>query len=254
MNQDKLKQMYANGGLLKALLKDPAQRKMAAQMLGGKEYGQGGMMKYANGGPVGPPGKKVPTSQEYVQANMPYYRTEGLVSPEYSGDRYREFVMNQALPQMMENAGVGRFSGMEDQVRRIASGYEPEEGKPFTTMGLQKYIAENLPADPSGVPHYLTRPNSRGETMLGNMFQGMSDYSKGEGVIEEGLYMYDPTTGQRARVTEEMYQQMGSPTEFMSEGERMYLPPAEGSRMYDAYQAAYGNARLSPMRSNVRFR
>lgn len=56
MNQDKLKQMYAEGGLLKALLKDPAQREMARKMLtmeeGGmmKKYRMGGMMKYSEGG------------------------------------------------------------------------------------------------------------------------------------------------------------------------------------------------------------
>ena len=48
---DKLKAMYKSGGLLKALLKDPAQRKMAEGMLkkmamGGKmDYGMGGTMK-----------------------------------------------------------------------------------------------------------------------------------------------------------------------------------------------------------------
>ena len=48
--------MYKSGGLLKALLKDPAQRKMAEGMLknmamGGKmDYGMGGAMKYRMGG------------------------------------------------------------------------------------------------------------------------------------------------------------------------------------------------------------
>lgn len=66
----KLQSMYKSGGLLKALLKDPAQRKMAEGMLkkmamGGKmDYGMGGAMKYRmggkamyeNGGQSGPPG------------------------------------------------------------------------------------------------------------------------------------------------------------------------------------------------------
>jgi len=53
---DKLKAMYAGGGLLKALLKDPKQREMAKGMLnkmemGGKmDYGMGGAMKYRMGG------------------------------------------------------------------------------------------------------------------------------------------------------------------------------------------------------------
>jgi hypothetical protein len=46
MNTDKLKQMYASGGLLRAILKDPKMRQMASEMLSseGKEYGEGGMM------------------------------------------------------------------------------------------------------------------------------------------------------------------------------------------------------------------
>jgi len=61
MMNDKLKKMYASGGLLGALLKDPAQRKMAEDMIqkaeGGmsvKPYRNGGMM-YDNGGQTGPP-------------------------------------------------------------------------------------------------------------------------------------------------------------------------------------------------------
>ena len=56
MMNDKLKAMYAGGGLLKALLKDPKQREMAKGMLnkmemGGKmDYGMGGAMKYRMGG------------------------------------------------------------------------------------------------------------------------------------------------------------------------------------------------------------
>ena len=86
----KLQSMYKSGGLLKALLKDPAQAKMARQMLGSaaegmavnktklgmpgtavpgakNTYGGGGVMKYrmggkamyANGGQNGPPSKSV---------------------------------------------------------------------------------------------------------------------------------------------------------------------------------------------------
>lgn len=45
---DKLKAMYAEGGLLKALLKDPKQREMAKGMI--KEYEEGGKMEYRMGG------------------------------------------------------------------------------------------------------------------------------------------------------------------------------------------------------------
>ena len=54
---DRMKEMYKSGGLLKALLKDPSQRKMAMGILksmaeGGSvgEYGMGGAMKYRMGG------------------------------------------------------------------------------------------------------------------------------------------------------------------------------------------------------------
>jgi hypothetical protein len=51
MNTDKLKQMYASGGLLRAILKDPKMRQMASEMLSseGKEYEEGGMMEYEEG-------------------------------------------------------------------------------------------------------------------------------------------------------------------------------------------------------------
>jgi len=79
MNTDKLKQMYASGGLLRAILKDPKMRQMASEMLSseGKEYGEGGMMKYRDGGPVGPGGKLVPapgtlkTNTDYVRIEEP---------------------------------------------------------------------------------------------------------------------------------------------------------------------------------------
>jgi hypothetical protein len=76
MNQDKLKQMYAEGGLLKALLKDPAQREMARKMLtmeeGGmmKKYRMGGSMEYADGGEVDPP-KGTRMAGEFVSIEEP---------------------------------------------------------------------------------------------------------------------------------------------------------------------------------------
>lgn len=48
MMNDKLKQMYVSGGLIKALLKDPKQREMAKKAI--KEYDGGGMMEYGVGG------------------------------------------------------------------------------------------------------------------------------------------------------------------------------------------------------------
>ena len=43
MMNDKLKQMYASGGMLKALLKDPKQRDMAKKLI--KEFEMGGKME-----------------------------------------------------------------------------------------------------------------------------------------------------------------------------------------------------------------
>lgn len=48
MMNDKLKQMYASGGMLKALLKDPKQRDMAKKLI--KEFEMGGKMEYGEGG------------------------------------------------------------------------------------------------------------------------------------------------------------------------------------------------------------
>ena len=56
---DRMKEMYKSGGLLKALLKDPSQRKMAADMLASNSdsvvdgnAGRGGTKKYVAGGSV----------------------------------------------------------------------------------------------------------------------------------------------------------------------------------------------------------
>lgn len=78
MNTDKLKQMYASGGLLKAILKDPKMRQMASDMLAsdGKKYEEGGMMKYRNGGPVGADGKLTPPPGTVENANTDFVRIE----------------------------------------------------------------------------------------------------------------------------------------------------------------------------------
>jgi len=56
---DRMKEMYRSGGLLKALLKDPSQRKMAADMLASNSdsvvdgnAGRGGTKRYVAGGSV----------------------------------------------------------------------------------------------------------------------------------------------------------------------------------------------------------
>ena len=45
---DKLKAMYAEGGLIEALLKDPKQREMAKGII--EKYDEGGKMEYRMGG------------------------------------------------------------------------------------------------------------------------------------------------------------------------------------------------------------
>lgn len=261
MNQDKLKQMYANGGLLKALLKDPAQRKMAAQMLGGKEYGQGGMMKYANGGPVGPGGKKIPTSQEYVAANMPYYKYGSVTSPDYSGEegreKFKEKVMLQALPQMMLNQMGSSDRTPFRQMEAAMDSYQPGEGESWSVDGLRKHIVNTL-----GPDHRLVRPYGSGSTQrsdIQDMFNNLGEYLDEEGVFEQGLYQVDPATGQETRVTQEMYEQLGSPTEFARVRDenlrsRYYLPSAASELQQRAFNNAYRNPDMSTLSTYARFR
>lgn len=78
MNTDKLRQMYESGGLLRSILKDPKMRQMASDMLSseGKNYEEGGMMKYRDGGPVGPGGRFVPAPGTLENTNTDYVRIE----------------------------------------------------------------------------------------------------------------------------------------------------------------------------------
>ena len=107
MNQDKLKKMYAEGGLLKALLKDPAQREMARKMLtmeeGGmmKKYRMGGSMEYANGGEVEPP-KGTRMAGEYVRIEEPDLR-EAYNSAWASQYGPAETGMRRLSPEQMES-------------------------------------------------------------------------------------------------------------------------------------------------------
>ena len=107
MNQDKLKQMYAEGGLLKALLKDPAQREMARKMLtmeeGGmmKKYRMGGSMEYADGGEVDPP-KGTRVAGEFVRIEEPDLRDayNSAWSSQYGP---AETGMRKLSPEQMES-------------------------------------------------------------------------------------------------------------------------------------------------------
>ena len=95
--------------------------------------------------------------------------------------------------------------------------------------------------------------------MLENMFgRNLSDYMDTEGVFEQGLYQVDPATGQRTRVTQEMYEQMGSPTEMMrlpgGNRARYYQIPAEGSNLYEGYRRTYRNPNVQSVSPNAVFR
>lgn len=110
MNQDKLKQMYAEGGLLKALLKDPAQREMARKMLtmeeGGmmKKYRMGGMMKYSEGGEMDEmePPRGTRMAGEFVRIQEPDLR-EAYNSAWASEYGPAETGMRKLSPEQMES-------------------------------------------------------------------------------------------------------------------------------------------------------
>jgi hypothetical protein len=138
----KLQSMYKSGGLLKALLKDPAQAKMAMQMLGKQAkaaegmavnksklgmpgtavpgakntYGGGGAMKYrmggkamyANGGQNGPSNKKgkVPGRRNFEGQSYQGFgqNTAGGVDSDMA---YSIVPTKQELGQAMEALGIG---------------------------------------------------------------------------------------------------------------------------------------------------
>lgn len=156
MNQDKLKQMYAEGGLLKALLKDPAQREMARKMLtmeeGGmmKKYRMGGMMKYSEGGEMeemeeNEPPKGTRMAGEFVSIQEPdlYEAYSSFAYPNQYGpmreglaklsESEREAVISRAA-----NMAAKRFAqeaeGAEDKMEFMREAYESgryEPGKSF---------------------------------------------------------------------------------------------------------------------------
>lgn len=83
---NKLQSMYRSGGLLKALLKDPEQRKMAEDMLGKaakgmavKEYRMGGEMKPLTTKLGAPAGFEPGAKNTYAGGGMMEYRLGGPV-------------------------------------------------------------------------------------------------------------------------------------------------------------------------------
>ena len=111
MNTDKLKQMYASGGLLRAILKDPKMRQMASEMLSseGKEYGEGGMMEYEEGG-------------------MMEYEEGGPVKPKYAGKN--EWAMSPEgvafIAAEMDDRGIGFRSDEATKVLQDIMASDPD--------------------------------------------------------------------------------------------------------------------------------
>jgi hypothetical protein len=146
MNQDKLKQMYAEGGLLKALLKDPAQREMARKMLtmeeGGmmKKYRMGGSMEYANGGEVDPP-KGTRMAGEFVSIEEPdlYAAYSDFAYPNQYGpmreglaklsESERESVIKRAS-RMAAERFEQEAEGAEDKMEFMREAYESGRYEP----------------------------------------------------------------------------------------------------------------------------
>ena len=178
----KLQSMYKSGGLLKALLKDPAQRKMAEGMLknmamGGKmEYGMGGAMKYRMGGKAmyenggGPTGEFtkystdiVPSRDNFEEAirqsfslgtmGMPSTVEEFLSLGEMdAGDLARvrakaEEIASDDYNTRMKDAQGKRRGGSRD----IAAGMAPQEQEAyFKKMYDRPEVAEGALRDEYG--------------------------------------------------------------------------------------------------------
>ncbi len=125
---DRMKEMYKSGGLLKALLKDPAQREMAMGMLknmemGGKmDYGMGGAMKYRMGG-------NMPGEDEDVVTEMDLDRIQESKSGnfEYAGQDFLE-----QREEDIEDAGkLLKFFAVKEAARLLdAEGISPRGMRP----------------------------------------------------------------------------------------------------------------------------
>jgi hypothetical protein len=183
-----------------------------------------------------------------------------VVTPEYYGEegreKFKEKVMLQALPQMMLNEMGSSSQAPYRQMEAAMDSYQPAEGESWSVDGLRKHIVNTL-----GPDHQLTRSYGyKGqENVMQNMFNNLGEYLDEEGVFEQGLYQVDPATGQRTRVTQEMYESMGSPTEFARVRDenlrsRYYLPSAASELQQRAFGNAYQNPDMSPLSTYARFR
>ena len=153
MNQDKLKQMYAEGGLLKALLKDPAQREMARKMLtmeeGGmmKKYRMGGTMEYSEGGEMeeNEPPKGTRMGGEYVRIEEPdlYEAYSSFAYPNQMGpmesgfaklsDSERKAVISRAA-ELAQKRFEQEKGGAEDEMEFLRAAYESGRYEPGSSF------------------------------------------------------------------------------------------------------------------------
>lgn len=133
---DRMKEMYKSGGLLKALLKDPSQRKMAMGMLknmemGGKmDYGMGGAMKYRMGG-------NMPGEDEDVVTEMDLDRIQESKSGnfEYAG---QDFLEQRA--EDIEDAGkLLKFYAVTEAARMLdEDGISPRGMRPEKILSVAR--------------------------------------------------------------------------------------------------------------------
>lgn len=112
MMNDKLKAMYAGGGLLKALLKDPKQREMAKGMLNRMEMG--GAMKYRMGG-------NMPGEDEDVPSPYTEIETERIVKdPVNMGFEFANQDYLEQFPEKIEDpAKLFRFFTVKEAARML---------------------------------------------------------------------------------------------------------------------------------------
>ena len=127
---DNLKKMYASGGMLKALLQDPAQRAMAAKMLASNtdsvvdgNAGRGGTMKYSTGGRMYANGGETKPATVVAKANR--YKQNTQMKPEYRGQAGYDYYQSE-LGNILDQANLG-----------------------YTRSGAERYL-QAFPADASG--------------------------------------------------------------------------------------------------------
>lgn len=155
---DNLKKMYASGGMLKALLKDPAQRAMAAKMLasntdsvvdgnagrgGTKKYSTGGNM-YANGGPVKP---------ATVVAKANRYKQQTQMKPEYRGQAGYDYYQNE-IGNILDNVGLDGWS--RGGTERYLQAFPADESGGFDRGSFLRYL-QNAPENLGLRPEDLER-------------------------------------------------------------------------------------------------